>query len=390
MKKNEEMKIIVFESAIDSLAAFAYQMAEGFRQAGCRVMLADMQNTGKTRQSVMEFAEKGRTAALFFNHTGLNLLTEDGQSIWNLLEADCYDYIVDHPMYYHAALIFPVERLTFVCVDEYHHKFIQRFYEKKVKSIFLPLAGMIASGPAMPFEDKDVDVIFTGSYNPEQNAEAYVSSFEEEAGMLWKEGYEWLLEHKERTVEEAVEQCFLKRGIKPDNLSLRNIIQMFRNIDGALRTQMRMNVVKALAESGMHLHVYGNGWEYFEGEKRNLTIYGRISFRESIEQMKRAKIVLNVMPWFKAGSHDRIYTAMLNHSVACTDASEYLSQTLTDRKNVLFYSIDNLDGLAEQLHKWLKQPELLKEIAEEGYHYAKIHHTWQNRALELLTWMRQE
>ena len=37
---------------------------------------------------LMEFAEKGRTAVLFFNHTGLNLLTEDSQSIWNVLEAD--------------------------------------------------------------------------------------------------------------------------------------------------------------------------------------------------------------------------------------------------------------------------------------------------------------
>ena len=135
-------KIIIFESATDSLRSFARLMAEGFREIGFSVLLADMDDQAAVREKIYAFAGHGDTAALFFNHAGLNLLTEDGASIWNELDADCYDYIVDHPMYYHAAIIFPIRRLTFLCVDEYHQKFIERFYPGKVRSFFLPLAGI--------------------------------------------------------------------------------------------------------------------------------------------------------------------------------------------------------------------------------------------------------
>lgn len=108
-------KIIIFESATDSLRTFARLMAEEFRQIGFQVLMADMQEPEETKKKIYGFAGIGDTAALFFNHAGLNLLTEERISIWDELDVDCYNYIVDHPMYYHAALIFPIRRLTFLC-----------------------------------------------------------------------------------------------------------------------------------------------------------------------------------------------------------------------------------------------------------------------------------
>ena len=129
-------KIIIFESATDSLRTFARLMAEGFQEIGYQVLMADMNREAQTRTEIYAFAKPGTTAALFFNHAGLNLLTESRASIWNELEIDCYDFIVDHPMYYHAALIFPIQKLTFLCVDEYHQKFIARFYPEGCAAFF--------------------------------------------------------------------------------------------------------------------------------------------------------------------------------------------------------------------------------------------------------------
>ena len=101
-------KIIIFESKTDSLKTFARQMAEGFKEIGYQVLLADMGNEKQAMELIYTFADPGKTAALFFNHAGLNFLTEERQSVWNELDVDCYDFIVDHPMYYHAAIIFPI------------------------------------------------------------------------------------------------------------------------------------------------------------------------------------------------------------------------------------------------------------------------------------------
>lgn len=167
-------KIIIFESDTDSLRTFANLMAEGFKELGWQVLRADMAKESQAREDIYKFTERGRTAALFFNHTGLNLLTKDRASIWNELDVDCYDFIVDHPVYYHAAIIFPIRRLAFLCVDEYHQKFIQRFYSGKVRSFFLPLAGIRSQGPQIPFEERSMDLLFTGAYLVDNNVEYHI------------------------------------------------------------------------------------------------------------------------------------------------------------------------------------------------------------------------
>lgn len=113
-------------------------------------------------------------------------------------------------------------------------------------------------------------------------------------------------------------------------------------------------------------------------------IHKRIPFEETIPLMADAKIVLNVMPWFKGGVHDRVYSAMLNHAVSLTDSSEYMDMTLTDEENVLLFSLENLQELPKKIKWYLNEPEQLRKIAENGYYYAKETQTWQCRAKQMI------
>ena len=377
-------KIIIFKSATDSLRTFACLMAEGFQQAGYQVLLADMLCEEQTREKVLQFAEKGNTAALFFNHAGLNLLTENRDSIWNVLDADCYDLIVDHPMYYHAAIIFPIRRLTFLCVDEYHQKYIERFYPGRVRSYFFPLAGIRSVQPVVPFEKRSMDVLFTGAYLIDDCVEYHIHGLGKGLKQIWMECFEWLKMDPDRTLEQAIEYSMQRRGIQLPEDDLRDTIRMFQDMDGMLRSHVRSQVVKILADHDIRVHIYGEGWEYLDCKKENLVIHKRIPFDETIPLMTDAKIVLNVMPWFKAGVHDRVYSAMLNESVCLTDSSRYMERTLRDEENVLFYSLDNLEELPDKVKWYLNQPKRLQEIAENGYEYAKDTQTWQYRAMQLI------
>lgn len=382
-KAGYDMKYIIFKSETDSLNTFAHFIAEGIRQAGRMVLMPDMQNEEQARNETFAFAEPGNTVALFLNHTGLNLLTEDGNIIWNILDVDCYDFIVDHPMYYHPALIFPVRRLTFLCVDQYHQEFIQRFYPK-VNSIFFPHAGIQADFPAIPFEERSMDILFTGAYLIDNSIDFHTQGLSAGLAQIWRECFEMLKSHTNFTLEQAIETCLQKKGIELPENDLRDTIRLFRDMDGMIRSYVRSCVVKTLADHDIKLHVYGEGWEHLDCKQENLTVHKRIPFDETIPLMADAKIVLNIMPWFKSGVHDRVFSAMLNQSVCLTDSNEYMDQFLEDGKNAILFSLDLINELPDKLHVYLQNPKLLKEIAFAGYQYAMDTQTWQNRAVRLI------
>ncbi len=376
-------KIIIFESQTDSLRTFAWLMAAGFRERGYQILMTDMRKEAQAREQIYAFAEPGKTAALFFNHAGMNLLTEKRTSIWNELDVDCYDYIVDHPMYYHAAIIFPIKRLTFLCVDVHHQRFIERFYPGKVRSYFLPLAGVCSQKSQIPFAERSMEVLFTGAYLIDDSVEYHIQGLGKGLSQIWLECYEMLCKKTTLTLEAGVEQCFRERGITLSEDDLRDAIRLFQDMDGMLRSHARAEVIRTLADGGIKVHIYGEGWRFLDCKQENLIIHDRIPFDETIPLIADAKIVLNVMPWFKAGVHDRVYSAMLNGSVCLTDNSEYLAEKLEDGREVLIYSLDNLEELPSKVKEYLRDEERLKEIAEKGYEYAKNNHTWQCRAWQL-------
>jgi spore maturation protein CgeB len=100
--------------------------------------------------------------------------------------------------------------------------------------------------------------------------------------------------------------------------------------------------------------------------------------------MRDAKLSLNVMPWFKNGAHDRIFTAMLQKSVSLTDDSQFLREEFTDRKELVFYDLKEWKELPGLVRELLRQPELLQNIADTGYQCANSAHTWRSRAHRLI------
>ena len=111
-----------------------------------------------------------------------------------------------------------------------------------------------------------------------------------------------------------------------------------------------------------------------------------VSSVSCIEAIQNAKISLNVMPWFRDGTHDRIFTAMLQKTVSVTDESRYLQKHFTDEKELLFYSLTETEALPQRLKRLLAHPEEMEAIAEKGFEKASREYTWRentNRILKL-------
>jgi spore maturation protein CgeB len=71
---------------------------------------------------------------------------------------------------------------------------------------------------------------------------------------------------------------------------------------------------------------------------------------------------------------------MLNGAVCFTDWSRYLTEELEDGSDVIFYELDQLDKLPEQVNALLKDRERWEQIQKRAYQTASEKHRWEHRA----------
>lgn len=209
---------------------------------------------------------------------------------------------------------------------------------------------------------------------------------------------EYLIENPDVTIDEAAES-FLKRelgDISDEEIKLCMPNMMY--VDLAVRFHFRELAIRALADSGLTVLTFGDGYEFLECEHpENIIRHGGVSSEVCLREISRAKISLNVMPWFKEGAHDRVFNTMLNGGVALTDKSEFLSRTFKDKENVLFfdlctlrdyersnYDLSIVEPMAASIKSLLDNDDKMQSIADAGYSICEEMHTWRERAIEVV------
>jgi spore maturation protein CgeB len=157
-------------------------------------------------------------------------------------------------------------------------------------------------------------------------------------------------------------------------------------LDWMVRMHYRELVIKELLNAGYEVSVIGRGWENFpKKDDQRLNILGdRIPFKETFSYMANARINLNVMPWFKGGTHERIFNSLLLKSVCLTDPSSWLEDHFTDGEDIAFYSLNRLDRLPGQVKNLLEKEEITKKIAENGYKKVMNNYVWKNNVDTIL------
>lgn len=148
-------------------------------------------------------------------------------------------------------------------------------------------------------------------------------------------------------------------GAVPDE-ELRAAIAGMVFIDICMRSYFRGEIIKCLAEHKIPVHVFGANWEKLDCSSHDYIIKnGReVDSVTCAEAIADARISLNVMPWFKDGTHDRVFTAMLQHTLSLTDDSRYLRENFTDKKELVFYSLEKREELPELVKSFWKTGEM--------------------------------
>jgi hypothetical protein len=84
------------------------------------------------------------------------------------------------------------------------------------------------------------------------------------------------------------------------------------------------------------------------------------------------------MPYYKDGTHERVYIAMLNGAVCFTDRSGYLMERFTHGSNIVFFDHYELDVLCDNIKFILNNPAEAEAIIKNAAK-SVVHETWSDR-----------
>ena len=407
----EIRKIIFIKNAVETLGYFSEQIALELERNGYETCFIDYERMYESMDAMLHFLEREETALVTFNFIGLRgesvFQTESGRSIWQEENLPILNILVDHPLYYHSCLKEAGERMRVFCVDREHVGYVRRFYPG-VKVEFLPLAGneLFVSQkdgehgihrthcedvpePVL-YGQRTFDLVFTANYVSMEMLEEKVKALDDDYRIFYRRITEDLIADPAQSVDAVMERHIRNElGAVPEEQLCAAMSGMIW-IDLFARSYFREKVVQTLADAGIIVRVFGADWEKIHCKKpQNVrTSGGKVNSAACVQAMRDARIALNVMPWFKDGAHDRVFTAMLQGTAVLTDDSRYLREECRDGENICFYSLRALQQLPDQVVSLLEDPVRMAELAERGYRMAEKRHRWKNRAGLLMQALR--
>ena len=422
-------RIVMFCGEIETQEYFTARMREEFEHLGFLVYTFDLSRPAESLNGLMRFIRTGDTAVVSFNYHGITpgdifRLDENGEWLWDGIDAPCYNIVVDHPYYYDRFMPDMPKNYIHISIDRFHDAYFKRFYPGFPRIPFLPLAGtkldplsflkaedlaegyrdvpegmteqeylrsLLTARGYLPMEARPVDVVFTGNYTNPRKFDKYIERNGEEYAEFYRGIIRDLIEHSDKTVEEVAEAHIRREIPEVTEDELRETFAHLIFIDLYVRSYIRGKAVQVLVDAGLKVAVFGGGWDTLECAHPENLINGRdVNSEKCLQMIELAKCSLNVMPWFKDGAHDRIFNTTLNGSLLISDSSIYLQEILHDGIDYIQYDLQNIEEMPGRVKEVLSDPERMQKMADAAYDVAEGSHTWANRAAALAEYIRGE
>ncbi len=427
-------RIVMVKGGVETLSFFAEQMARRFEELGSAVFFYDLRDEEGSSRRLRKFLRPGKTALVTFNFQGLEreegVYKEGVGYVWDGYRIPCYNIVADHPYFYHNRLEGLPEGYRHISVDRCHEAYFKDFYPEYRSAGFLPLAGSrdpggasfsgavrgesgavrgasgavrgasgaeagaIPAGGSQPGAgrdgaERDIGVVFAGNYTELEFFEPYINWINDEYAAFYRGIIDELIASPEETVEAvALRHCEREMGEVPRD-QLRIALHKMIFIDLYVRNYWRGEAVRSIANAGIPIHVVGDGWQRLEGVSRPECViaHPQTDTAGCLAMLSRAKVSLNVMPWFKDGAHDRVFSSVLCGAACVTDRSRYLEGELSDGEGVAYYDLGDMGGLPDLVRELLSDESRREDAVSRGFQKISGRHEWAERADVLAGWM---
>ncbi len=410
-------RLLLFQPSVETLHFFSDRLAEEFVSMGYEVRLVRIHEPFSGTERLKEFILPGETVMITFNFHGIQreaiFHTPEKKLLWDLYDVACINIIVDHPFYYYDELNYLPRRYLQICIDDDHTDYMKRFYPELICGETMPLAGCsyrtsFSAGrsnppqndvtepeppapdasPAayvqLPLAMRSTDVVFTGCYTDPD----FFLPYMQRNGADYNAFYHGILDDLLAAPDQCIHTVYLRHLNRelPEltDEDLKNVMNKMIFLDMWIRFHFRGKAIQTLLDAGIPVHCIGAGWNVLPTKKRHLLTHTEYSNTAvCLQAISDARISLNVMPWFKRGSHDRIYSSMHNGSVCLTDKSTYLLKNFRNGEMLCYYDLKEIEALPFIVTDLLAHPDKMQQLADRAQSYAKEHLSWKQYAKKL-------
>jgi len=387
------MRFCLFYSGVESFNYFTDRIVEVLKKRGhdCFILALDnMAAPGPhSFEAFTRFLSVRADVAIAFDGLGIkeDILIE----LWDSMNTQTVNILMDHPLRFHPTMQKHPKNYIQFCCDRNHVEYVRKYFEKEVPFVeFMPHAGTYTGEPDLKeYEKRPYDVLFSGTfYEPGHYLEQIDRDFKENE--LLREFYHNLSEdmigNPSVTTEQSVLNLAAKMQLELKPQQLKTILACSEPIDWMARMYYRKKVIQIIADAGIHIWLLGRGWENHPcaGRQNVHIISGRVPFKETLPVMNQAKINLNVMPWFKDGTHDRIFNIILQGSLVLTDGSGWLYENFENNRDIVFYELEHLEEVPGIIHYYLEHTDKAKALIRNGVEVVKTAYTWENIVEQIL------
>ncbi len=384
------MRIALFYTDTESFNFFTDQLEHEFKKRGHETFIWDLMappdEDPHSKENFMTFASTRVDAAVCFD--GMCIRHEALIEFWDAWGTIVIDILMDPPLRFHPTLEKHPKNYILFCCDIDHVDYVRKYFKDDVPHVaFMPHVGAIPKPDSsrIPYAERKYDILFSATYySPESKLTEMELIFAENKLMqqFYHLMYQNMIENCSLTTEQALFFTLEQTGLSVPDDTLRIIFRFSEYVDWAIRMYQRSQVVSSLAESGLELYLLGRGWENHSSAKYPNVhrIADRVPYAQSLSVMAEAKINLNVFPWFKAGTHDRIFNTLLQRSLPLTDSSRWVNNYFTNGKDIVLFDLKHLEQLPEIANRMLKDSEHAEHIIQNGYEKVRQNLTWSNCA----------
>ncbi len=364
-------------SRYDVLKCFADELAIGFRALSCDVDIFDFNEKDAALKLRDVLFYKHYDIIISFNGMGIEILDRLSINTNTLF----WSFLVDHPYFHHERLLRLNQNHIVSCIDKNHCEYLKKYYKNIDNVFFVPHGGSLINENRKMIVERDIDVTFIGSIGNE-------SEFEELYNI---QSYE-----NRQIIDYIIDENMNGRGIPIDVIVAEKMSQMGKTdiddftdlmeclsvVDSYIRLKQRKEFIEKLNKNGIYVDIYGMGWECM-GKSEYLRVHGPVNYEEALKVMSNSKIVLNKLPLFFDGSHERVFSTILCGGVCVTEQNKYFLELFEDGKDLLFYRWPMLDELVDEIRELLLNQSRLQEMADRAYEKVQGKHLWAQRALQI-------
>jgi len=357
---------------------FVREIAQGLNELGWETVLLNLMDEQQCTQATDRSLY--RDCDLLFCLNGVRPEVPNHQDDFRFFRDTgcvCFNMVVDPPLRLYRRLFWNHDITSFV--DRSCLRWVREYLQLPAQTVFLPHGGSAGPLADTPWEQRNYDVIFTGTWRDPSAYLAVVDSFHPYVKNILHDGIDLLTQSSTIDPFDALIEVMDRRGNRlnerPDIFRL--LAVHYAPYDNFIRARNRLHMLEELDYAGIAVDIWGKHWP--EGKFTHHRLHPGVNPAEVARLMGQSKFVLD-LGGFANGAHERIFTAMLNGAVAVALDNPYLKEQFSDDTNICLYDFQQADTLPDRLTALLQGPAKATAIAAGGQLCARQTHSWKHRA----------